>query len=26
VIHELLSQVKGIESYLRRELELKEAI
>jgi hypothetical protein len=26
VIHELLSQVKGIKSYLRRELELKEAI
>ena len=26
VIHDLLSQVKGIESYLRRELELKEAI
>jgi hypothetical protein len=26
VIYELLSQVKGIESYLRRELELKEAI
>jgi hypothetical protein len=26
VIYELLSQVKGIKSYLRRELELKEAI